>query len=674
MEEQRKLMQALLANEHVIMNSDFETRLNFAVKLNEVLSEYFETLNDMCLKLLMRVRSCMGEDSEEQEAEKLKSLKKIAKCVKGSEIDDYREGNKFFRDLNGRAAPNNEDYIKRKSEGEIFPMDFSLVKNCYWIETDKKLLLMGIKEQIVNTLLERKIIDIHWDGKMDYLHSSNLKDMLKKVDGRIEIDWFQISAGDLRSRHNETSCEAMWNVFLHPSLKRSKWTNEENNRLITAAKKYKFQNWEAIGKEVGGRSDYQCYIQYRTKACYNLPNRFKKWDKNDDIKLIELVHKNTTNNVTDWTTVTTYFRFKPKGDIIARYNTRLKPGINFKPFSPEEDILLIGLVKKYGEKFSIIPRDMFPDRTILQLRNRYLNTLKHRHRNTTWTYEDDDKLTKFVTEHGTSSWLKCAELLGNHTRTSCRTRFITIKRMFKKNPNLKLTDVPRHKILKSDNLVRPDHYETQLDLLESDEIGKLAYHPLISIKKELRLLELEMNASFKFGYDYSTFNSYFTKWPACIPAKNIMANALKIHTPMQVDNLLLTNLPFHFQKTVEKMMKAVAEQSLNNLPPNYSTLIAYRTLCSFRKLFTPNLLKVKNSYNNVDLTLFKQRFRSTFFLPGIMCCSNPSKLNIGPLEYKPENNDPEEIYHCGRYYKIQKVTDQGSSHDTEKDSINPPSK
>ncbi|XP_037958927.1 uncharacterized protein LOC119688321 [Teleopsis dalmanni] len=425
----------------------------------------------------------------------------------------------------------------------------------------------------------------------------------------------------------------------------------------------------------GGRSDNQSFKQCK------LPNRLKKWNLKQDEMLIKLVKKNTTNNVTDWTKVTSYFRFKPKGDVIARYTTILKPNINHRPFSPEEDLQIIALVKKYGERFKTMPREMFPlNRTILQVRNRYLNTLKHRHTNTTWTYEDDVKLEKFIKEHGTSSWLQCAELLGNHTRTSCRTRYLTMEKFYAKNPNSTVKDLPRHKVLKSDNLIRTDIYQTQVKLVETGEADKLKYQSQsqslrtkkklegsIRYSKEekekhlletLQSLELEMQERFKFGHDYSVFNACCTMWPISILAKNIVASTLKVPTPTLIDHLLLTKIPLRLRETVAEEMQ-ISNKSLDCLPPNYSSTIGYRALCLLGDVSTANTNE-KNQNQKIDqsgaVKLFKERLMSTFFSVAVTCALNPTKLNVKPLCLKNED-DPyqtykERVVYCNRYYII----------------------
>lgn len=84
---------------------------------------------------------------------------------------------------------------------------------------------------------------------------------------------------------------------------------------------------------------------------------------------------------------------------------------------------------------------------------RYRNTLQTRHKLVPWTVEDDKKLMEFISEHGTSAWLRCAEALGNHNRISCRTRFVTIEKFFAKNPEATIEDIPRKKTCTMKNSV-----------------------------------------------------------------------------------------------------------------------------------------------------------------------------------------------------------------------------
>lgn len=57
------------------------------------------------------------------------------------------KGNLYFRDVDGRSCPNNEDYETRCSL-EMFPTDFDMRSRHVWTLLDKKNVIMGIKQQV----------------------------------------------------------------------------------------------------------------------------------------------------------------------------------------------------------------------------------------------------------------------------------------------------------------------------------------------------------------------------------------------------------------------------------------------------------------------------------------------------------------------------------------------
>lgn len=93
--------------------------------------------------------------------------------------------------------------------------------------------------------------------KNNEVDSEKLSKLLNMVPDDFRIDWNHVSSSNLLHRHSAKTCEAIWNLFLHPSLKRAAWSENENHKLLEAAKKYNFQNWHAIAEEVGERSEFQ---------------------------------------------------------------------------------------------------------------------------------------------------------------------------------------------------------------------------------------------------------------------------------------------------------------------------------------------------------------------------------------------------------------------------------
>lgn len=129
--------------------------------------------------------------------------------------------------------------------------------------------------------------------------------------------------------------------------------------------------------------------------------------------------------------------------------------------------MLFAAVEEYNGKFHCFPRSLFPNRSLTQLRTRYHNVLAQRNKTDSWSVQDDTRLMSFVTQYGASQWLNCATFLGNHTRTSCRTRFLVIKKFLEQNPNAKVEDLPRRRSKKV-SLVNSDNWAQRLQEWQED--------------------------------------------------------------------------------------------------------------------------------------------------------------------------------------------------------------
>ncbi|XP_034969052.2 snRNA-activating protein complex subunit 4 isoform X1 [Zootoca vivipara] len=80
-----------------------------------------------------------------------------------------------------------------------------------------------------------------------------------------------------------------WTKRVDPNLKRGAWTPEEDAMLLKAVAKYGAQDWYKIRMEVPGRNDIQC----RDRYLHALHCEIKKgkWSEEEEVKLIELTEK-----------------------------------------------------------------------------------------------------------------------------------------------------------------------------------------------------------------------------------------------------------------------------------------------------------------------------------------------------------------------------------------------
>lgn len=76
-----------------------------------------------------------------------------------------------------------------------------------------------------------------------------------------------------------------------------------------------------------------------------------------------------------------------------------------------------------------------------------------------------------MTVNGTKSWLVCEKSFnGKHSRISCRTRFLTIKKYLEKNPDASIEDIPRKQI-KSRCAINFENWKEKVEELSSNPDG-----------------------------------------------------------------------------------------------------------------------------------------------------------------------------------------------------------
>ncbi|XP_030374013.1 snRNA-activating protein complex subunit 4 [Scaptodrosophila lebanonensis] len=552
------------------------------------------------------------------------------------------KGNLYFRDMDGRSCPNNSDYEKRCCS-EMFPTDFDMRSKHVWTVLDKKNIVMGIKSQLMehkrfnaNGLKDNKV------KKNINLHSKTLLTMLSEVkyDNSFKIDWLEISSLNVDYRHSAYSCEAMWNVYLSPEIRRTKWSQEEDECLLKLVKEHNGSNWPAIAEKMNNRSDYLCYLRYQEKLrFYDDANRAHKWNHKDDERLRAIVAKYTTNGFTEWASVLAHFPGKAKSTLIGRYTYVLHPNISHEPFTVDEDIMLYAAVEEYNGRFYSIPRSMFPKRSLTQLRTRYFNVLAQRHKTDSWSIEDDKKLIDFVAKNGQSAWLDCAEHLGNHTRTSCRTRFLVIKRYLERCPNAKVEDIPRRRPHKN-TIVTQENWAQRLEEWRQDPKSLEPQKKRMKVeniweKQMPKGIDLQVYDYFKYGYNLQL--DYHPK--VTLPKDNVnlcqVISTLFFNPPDPgaFKKIRSTGVPAPlcrcYTQMVRELQLPLLEPKTQVLPPNWSTLMGFRTLCIVSSFFgleeEPQVDLVYDECTPA-VQLFRQRLRALFFRVALLTRLSPNHI------------------------------------------------
>jgi myb proto-oncogene protein len=161
----------------------------------------------------------------------------------------------------------------------------------------------------------------------------------------------------------------------------------------------------------------------------NLRNKGKwkgncKWTPEEDAKLTEAVKKHGDN----WVDVAALVPGRTDKQCSKTWRMRLDPIISTGKWTPEEDTKLteaVNAVKEFGSNYWVRVAVLVPGRTNVQCRTRWVESLDPGINRGSWTEEEDETLTEAVTEHGTNSWVVVAALFPGRTNLQCRQRWVT---------------------------------------------------------------------------------------------------------------------------------------------------------------------------------------------------------------------------------------------------------
>jgi len=157
-----------------------------------------------------------------------------------------------------------------------------------------------------------------------------------------------------------------------PSDKETKekkfWTKGEDDLLLGYINKLQNRNWHLVSEYIKTKSPQQCAYRYN-KLISDLNK--KKWNRKDDIKLIELVETYGQN----WEIISRQFGDRSERDVEMRFKDKLDPNVKNTKFSEEEDLEIMKLYEEYGNDWLQISR-FFKNRHAKMIKKRFQTVLK----------------------------------------------------------------------------------------------------------------------------------------------------------------------------------------------------------------------------------------------------------------------------------------------------------
>ncbi|XP_012286233.1 snRNA-activating protein complex subunit 4 [Orussus abietinus] len=406
-----------------------EDNLQAAFKLNQKLIEILETTKAELESVLQECRAKKKYVEEKLETTMSSNVKVI----------NTTAGMPYFKDKQQFPAPKNEDARFKAARGELQIINIRNI--CRWTRKDRMILCKAINAEAAAEIVDPlhgtesstskdKSTKYESTSTDDKFLPKNYRDLIGPL-GTREFDWLKIAATDFNNKHSGDECQVMWNVFLHPDINKISWTKEEDSKMLRLAKKYNFQNWDGIARELKThRTGYQCFIRHNVSIRSKV-NTMRSWSKAEDQKLSEIVEKVKFGDFVPWGEVASYMPNRTKQQVYFRWMYSLAPHLKKGRFTKEEDQILLDAVKKFGDNFKRISAFVMPHRSTIQLSDHYHTLLTRKVCVTGWTLEDDEKLIEL---HGQfrADWSAIAQHFTHKTRVQLRHRYSALERYQKK--------------------------------------------------------------------------------------------------------------------------------------------------------------------------------------------------------------------------------------------------
>ncbi|CAB3258371.1 unnamed protein product [Arctia plantaginis] len=461
------------------------SRLNTLLALNKL---YDEKLRHLEKILSLRLKNCRTKLDEIQNSSALPEKVEVFRYINC--------GRPYFRDHLNRSAPDNEDAIMAKAQ----MYDFSLLTSVPgWTVRDKNHFTnvmtqtsLEIRKEEYNkkiNMLKKSIAGKR--NKMIEKEISKLRNERDSLNVKLpfiqlalpldqEYDW-DLLANRLNKRHTPHEYRCLWKLYFHPSINKTSWKNSEHSTLQTLASDHHNQDWDEIARKLDtGRTGYQCFVYFRT----NMTNTCigKKWTYEEVTYLRRLID---------------YFRedvYIPWGKIAAAMENRTKIQIYNKylriieqrkgRFLPEEDAVILNCAERFGPNFKKMT-EYLAHRSLVQIRSRF-QVLSKMRVSTVWSVEDDRKLVQIMSNQDSNmTFSEATKFFPGRNRVNIRSRYITLIKWMKRNPNTDIELAPRR------GARRLNHGQATHDLNKAIENLKNILNTEVAIKKDRRKITRE---------------------------------------------------------------------------------------------------------------------------------------------------------------------------------------
>uniref|UniRef100_A0A3P9B4H7 Small nuclear RNA activating complex polypeptide 4 n=1 Tax=Maylandia zebra TaxID=106582 RepID=A0A3P9B4H7_9CICH len=422
----------------------------------------------------------------------------------------------YFKDkLTGLGPPANQE-AKEKASRIAGYLDDKKLKIKRWESWQKTLLIHAVSRESLRRLIQPKL------SKVDYLSQKLLsveeadrqliREQIDSLEREInllrlkeeeligdrfeEYDWQKISNIDFEETRDAGDIRCFWQNFLHPSINKTRWSQEEVQQLKEISRKHEERHWEIIAQELGtGRTAFMCLQMFQRFVSGSLKRG--SWTPAEDDLLRELVDKMRIGNFIPYTQMSYFMEGRDPAQLIYRWNQVLDPSLKRGPWTKQEDKLLLQAVARHGEKNWWKIRLEVPGRTDGGCRDRYYDCLKAGTKRGPFDRKERELLVELVEKHGVGHWAKIAAEIPNRIDAQCmRTWRQMAKKAAKTNNNIRR----RLKAIKEEVISEEEEEEEEMaiEYMDSDDEKKKMkktevpeVEKLVEVQEEQKEEELE---------------------------------------------------------------------------------------------------------------------------------------------------------------------------------------